>query len=61
MSPEDSVNVLLGWCDAHGIIINERIRVVRGDEGDITVFSATDAVIERGTTRMSASISYYVS
>lgn len=52
MTPEDSVDVLLGWCDAPGIIIDERIRVVRGDEGDIAVFSATDAVIERGTTRM---------
>lgn len=55
MTPKDSVGVLLRWCYAHGLVVDERIRVVRGDEGDIAVFSVTDAIIERGTTRMFAS------
>lgn len=44
-----AVQRLLDWCNTHGIKIDARIRVARGEEGDIGVYSL-DSFIEPNST-----------
>ena len=49
MTSEDVDADLLKWCSSRGIKIDERIRVGRGDDGQISVY-ANDAFIDARVT-----------
>ena len=52
LASDESIDILLSWCNSNGIEIDPRVELVRNEDGSISVYTR-DAFAETAATRTS--------